>query len=143
MRRWKVNNRILFFHLNIDFFSKATDQFHLFLEAFFLTGFKAIVLEESPVKPHLIRRLWAFFPSGFWWVRLKSKYDTKDFWQITLMGSFLFHLGSQNHLSCKGPLKVIWSSSPAMSRGIYSLIRVPSPGTDCSWISAYAEGGTD
>lgn len=33
---------------------------------------------------------------------------------------------SQNHLSLKGPLKVIWSTSSVMKREIYSQIRAPS-----------------
>jgi len=31
---------------------------------------------------------------------------------------------SQNHLSWMGPVKVIWSTSPAMNRDTYSLIRL-------------------
>lgn len=56
MRSWKGNNRIFFsFFLRLIFFSKATDQFGLFLKAFPTASFKAIVLEESSVKSHLFR----------------------------------------------------------------------------------------
>lgn len=64
MRSWKGNNRIFFpFFSRLIFFSKATDQFGLFLKAFFRAGFKAIVLEESSIKSHLFRMffVWLFF----------------------------------------------------------------------------------
>lgn len=51
----------LSFFLRLIFFSKATDQFGLFLKAFLPDSFKAIVLEESSVKSHLFRVFFVWF----------------------------------------------------------------------------------
>jgi len=54
---------------------------------------------------------------------------------LTWFQSPVWFIGSLDHLNWKGPLKVIWSNSPAMNRDTYSSIRCSEPHPTWPWAS--------